>query len=305
LFTKLLQQVQGGALSFQYRAAGYGIGQYVPQEHTLDGDINAILDYRYTPSQRLTWYFDHHRTAFEGPRAREFFEARQTISPDRYHFDARCSSCTKLIDRVAREQFGIDLECSSLVQWADRVDSAGFASAEAAVSQSDPVMRFVSVVESAGNDAFYAQWVSQLLTRPLEEVAAHKTITRLYEPIGDRHARFVSAVKSKAELQGRVVHVDLTEKTQETLGKFVTYALYPESVYSVVVAQMKHGFKISVGYNPWCGQPLDTDISSICARYGGGGHSVVGGVSVPADQRDRAQHIARTIAKELDGHVDP
>jgi nanoRNase/pAp phosphatase (c-di-AMP/oligoRNAs hydrolase) len=55
-----------------------------------------------------------------------------------------------------------------------------------------------------------------------------------------------------------------------------------------------------VGYNPWCGQSSALDISSICARYGGGGHSVVGGVSLPEGERSRAQMIATTIAQELD-----
>lgn len=305
LFTKLLGQVEKRPLLFQYRAAGYGIGQYVPRVNTLDCAINAILDYRYTPSERVTWYFDHHRTAFESPAAHEHFESQKAQSASRYHFDSTCTSCTKLIDRVAREQFGVELGCESLVQWADRVDSAAFGSAEAAVSRSEPVMRFVSVVESYGNDAFYARWVSELLSRPIEEVAKSKSIERLYAPIGERQDRFVTAVRSKAERRGRVVYVDLTEQPQDTLGKFVTYALYPESVYSVVVAQMKQGFKISVGYNPWCGQGLDADISSICARYGGGGHPVVGGVSIPADQRARAQQIANTIASELDGTPAP
>jgi hypothetical protein len=301
LFTKLLRQVEGRPVAFQYRAAGYGIGQYVPRENTLDCDVNAILDYRYTPSQRVTWYFDHHRTAFESAQAQAFFEAKRAEAKSRYHFDASCTSCTKLIDRVAQAEFGISLGCDSLVQWANRVDSAAFSSAEEAVSQADPVMRFVCVVESAGNDAFYARWVSELLARPLEEVATHKVIRELYAPLGDRQTRFVQAVRQKAEQRGRVVYVDLTERPLETLGKFVTYALYPESVYSVVVAQMKHGYKISVGYNPWCGQSLDTDISSICARYGGGGHPVVGGVSIPAGERARAQQLALSIASELDG----
>src|SRR5690606_14062717 len=103
----------------------------------------------------------------------------------------------------------------------------------------------------------------------------------------------------KAERRGRVVYVDLTEKPLETIGKFVTYALYPESMYSVVVVRLQRGFKISVGYNPWCGHSLDTDISSICARYGGGGHPVVGGISAADGQRERAQSIAQSIVDEL------
>src|SRR6185436_13709374 len=30
----------------------------------LDGDENAIVDFKYAPSERLTWWFDHHESAF-------------------------------------------------------------------------------------------------------------------------------------------------------------------------------------------------------------------------------------------------
>ncbi len=72
-----------------------------------------------------------------------------------------------------------------------------------------------------------------------------------------------------------MVFVDLTEDVLESVGKFVTYALYPDSVYSVVIGLLKNGPKIGVGYNPGRPKPLDTDISSICARYGGGPPPVV------------------------------
>src|SRR3712207_1795944 len=30
----------------------------------LDGDENAIVDFKYSPDERLTWWFDHHQSAF-------------------------------------------------------------------------------------------------------------------------------------------------------------------------------------------------------------------------------------------------
>ena len=37
--------------------------------------------------------------------------------------------------------------------------------------------------------------------------------------------------------------VDLTEEVLDTVGKFVTYALFPDSVYSVVIGLLKQGVR--------------------------------------------------------------
>ncbi|HVR20694.1 MAG TPA: hypothetical protein VMS65_13380 [Polyangiaceae bacterium] len=304
LFTRLAERLgrsQGAApLEASYRACGYGNGQARADERMLTGDDNAILDYRYHPSDKLTWYFDHHRTAFANDADRAHFEARRDNG--RFFFDDACSSCTKLIANLSRERFGVESpDLDELVTWADRIDAARFESAEQAVDRTDPIMRLVSVVEHYGDDAFLERFVPELLQRPLSEVAKSPEIAARYRPLGKKHDRFVERVRQSSLLQGRVVFVDLTAEVLESVGKFVTYALYPNSVYSVIVGLLKSGPKISVGYNPWSGRSLDADISSICARYGGGGHPVVGGIAFASAELERARRVAREIAEELAG----
>jgi hypothetical protein len=302
VFSRLVRELGATSATFEYRTCGYGAGQTRAEPQLFTGDENAILDYRFSATPNLTWYFDHHRTAFGSPADRDVFEARR--SSGQFHFDPTYSSCTKLIADVAHERFGVDMaSLKELVRWADMVDSARFASPEDAVSRSSPVMQLVSVVEHYGDDAFFKDLVPLLLERPLDEVARSKAVANRYKPLGKKHERFVLRVKQKSELRGRVVFVDLTESVLESVGKFVTYALFPDSVYSVVVGLLKNGPKISVGYNPWSGRPLDTDISAICARYGGGGHPVVGGISFPSSSLDEARRVARSIADELNGEV--
>jgi hypothetical protein len=300
LFTRLVREVVGGDIDFVYRACGYGAGQHRAEESLLDGDDNAVLDYRFTNSPRLGWYFDHHRTAFASAADRDAFEAR--LPTGRFFFDAAYTSCTKLVADVAKGHFGLDVTpLAELIGWADRVDSASFDTPEQAVSRADPVMQLVSVVEHYGDDAFLGRVVPELLTRPLSELAFSEEVQTRYRPLGKKHERFVQRVRDKGERRGRVVFVDLTESVLDTVGKFVTYALFPDSVYSVIVGRLKSGPKISVGYNPWSGRPLDTDISAICARYGGGGHPVVGGIAFGQHEVDRARNIANQIANELAG----
>jgi hypothetical protein len=304
MFTRLLQgiaQAQGTTWDpsgLKYVACGYGIGQRSATPELLVGDQNALLDYRFTASSRLDWYFDHHRTAFANETDRAYFESRR--DGGRYFFDASYGSCTKLVSDIGRTNFAVhDPSLDTLVGWAERIDSASFASAEQACDFSSPIMRFVSVVEHHGNDAFITRLVPELLRRPLLEVAASSDIERRYQPLGERFARFRSEVESHARDHGRVVLVDLTERATDVLGKFVTYALFPSSVYSVVAARQKHGFRIAVGYNPWCGQPLDLDVSAICSRYGGGGHRAVGGISFPDERAAEVAPAVQAIVEEL------
>jgi hypothetical protein len=300
LFTRLLADVGGAQTAFAYRACGYGLTQQRADEALLDGDQNAILDYRFCPCDKLTWYFDHHRTAFASPADRQVFEARKSGS--RYYFDPSAGSCTKLIAEVGEHEFGVRYpELDDLIHWADLVDTARFVSPDAAIDRNNAVLRLVSVTEHHGDDAFLGRMVPRLLERPLEEVAALPEVEQKYRPLHDKHQRFVERVRARGEARGRVVYVDLTDAVLDSVGKFVTYALYPTSVYSVIVSLLKSGPKIAVGYNPWCGVPLDVDVSAICSRYGGGGHSVVGGIAFSNKEVERARKVALDIVEELNG----
>jgi nanoRNase/pAp phosphatase (c-di-AMP/oligoRNAs hydrolase) len=79
----------------------------------------------------------------------------------------------------------------------------------------------------------------------------------------------------------------------------VTYALWPDSAYSVVLSRSASKCKISIGYNPWSPVARKHNIAAICERHGGGGHPVVGAISLTADDVKKAQELTRTIAEEL------
>ena len=40
----------------------------------LDGDENAIVDFKYAASEKLTWWFDHHESAFLTPEDEAHFQ---------------------------------------------------------------------------------------------------------------------------------------------------------------------------------------------------------------------------------------
>jgi hypothetical protein len=306
MFTRLYRHLSAGDASFVYRGAGYGPGQNGVDPKLLDGDVNAILDFRFSTAPQLTWYFDHHVSAFVTPAERASYDralAERHAGQERRMFhDGTYSSATKLIADVGRERFGLDPSpMANLVKWADMIDSAAFPDAKMAVERKEPELALMTVVEHMGDDAFLNKMVPRLLETPLFEVARSSDVAQAYEPLRIAHESFVKLVERRCELLGAVVLVDLTGELIEVAGKFVTYALHPESSYSVLVSRSRAKCKISIGYNPWSPVPRRHNIAAICERYGGGGHPVVGAITLPADQVEEARRLARSLAEELSG----
>ncbi len=305
MFTRLYRhRFPGDGAEITYRAAGYGPGQNGVESRVLDGDFNAILDFRYAALPQLGWYFDHHVSAFPTPEDRADYERRaaqqEAAGERRFFHDGAYSSATKLIADLGRDRFGLDPGPSEeLVRWADMIDSAAFPSAAMAVEREEPELRLMTVVEHLGDDGFLARMVPRLLERSLSEVARAPDVAQAYEPLGRAHVAFIELVRQRAEPVGVVVLVDLSDQLIEVAGKFVTYALFPESAYSVLLSRSKTKCKISIGYNPWLPVPRTHNIAAICERYGGGGHPVVGAISLPADKVAEAKALARSIAEEL------
>jgi hypothetical protein len=110
----------------------------------------------------------------------------------------------------------------------------------------------------------------------------------------------VATVQRLARVEGGVVTVDLTEAGVEGgSNKFITYDLFPEARYTVTVTRDAKRTKVSVGSNPWARPERAHDIARLCERYGGGGHAVVGAVSLQGDRVDDARRIAAEIAQAL------
>ena len=53
------------------------------EDGIFDGDENAIVDFKYSSSPQLTWWFDHHQSAFLKPEDAEHF--RQDHSGKKFY----------------------------------------------------------------------------------------------------------------------------------------------------------------------------------------------------------------------------
>ena len=263
----------------------------------FDGDENAIVDFKYAASERLTWWFDHHESAFLTPEDEAHFRADTSGTK---FVDPTRKSCTEFIADITSSRFGFDSEpLHSLVHWAHIIDGALYESPTQCVELKEPALQLMQVIEADPDDDFIERLIRQLVEQPLEAVASSEEVQRRFRPIQQQHLETLEAVRRKAVFADRVVRFDLIDEGYEGFNKFIPYYLYPETTYSVALTRGSVRTKISVGSNPWAPVPRTHNIAKICERYGGGGHAVVGAISFRPDEVERAREALREIATEL------
>jgi hypothetical protein len=265
----------------------------------FDGDENAIVDFKYAASDKLTWWFDHHQSAFLTPEDEAHFRADKS---GKKFLDASRKSCTEFIADIAHSKFGYDGSAvKSLVDWAHIIDGALYESAAQCVELKEPALQLMQVIEADPDDSFIETVIRDLAVKSLEEVATSAEVQRRFQPILKQHRETLEAIRTKAIFANGVVQFDLVDEGYEGFNKFIPYYLYPATTYSVALTRGSQRTKISVGSNPWAPRPRTHNIAKICERYGGGGHAVVGAISFKPDEIDLARNAAKEIVKELSG----
>jgi hypothetical protein len=266
-------------------------------EAEFDGDENAIVDFKYSNSAHLTWWFDHHKSAFLSPEDEAHFRADTS---GKKFVDASYRSCTKFIADVAAQKFGFDpAPQSELIHWANLIDGALYESPAVPVELKEDALRLGLVIENDRDRELAAQIIRDLQVKPLGEVVRSPYVVARIEPLYARHLRAQEIIKQAARVIGPVVFFDVVGHDMEGYSKFIPYYLHPEVTYSVSVSQSQFRSKISVGSNPWAPHPRTHDLAAICERYGGGGHAVVAAISLAPEQLEEARRIAAGIVEEL------
>ena len=291
-----------------HRAAG----SLFDESALIDGE-NAIVDFKYSASPKVTWWFDHHQSAFLTVEDRHDFLAwqAQANSPrvlavhkpadGGKFFDPTYISCTGLIADVARDRFGFNTEpLAELIHWANIVDGAKYESAQAAVEMAAPAMKLTMVIESS--DEGFVPRVIPLLTRmSLQQVLDQPFIQAELGPLMERHIAGIELLRERTRLTRGVITFDITDQLTEGYNKFIPYYLHPSATYNVGLSRSSFRAKVAVGTNPWTNLPVSelANLAEICERYGGGGHARVGAVSFPPEKIDDARKAANEIAALL------
>ena len=296
MFTRFLEGAFHPDAEFCFTGMAHKASQLF-EDSLFDGDENAIVDFKYSPNPRLTWWFDHHQSAFLSEADHQHFLQEASA---RKMYDPSFHSCTAFIAEEAREKFGWEAaDLADLVHWAQIIDGAQYPDARSAVELGAPAMKLTLVIESVKGSETVQQIIRWMRHRKLDEIIEEPAIQQIFLPLYERHLRSIDIIRERSRNQDGVVSFDLADLDIEGYSKFIPYYLFPNSIYTVSVSISSFRTKVSVGSNPWAREPLTHNLASICERYGGGGHPRVGAISFEKGDVTQARRVAAEIVEEL------
>ncbi len=263
----------------------------------FDADEHCVVDFRYAADNRLTWWFDHHASAFQQVGDEGHFAGRDG---KQFFFDAGSRSCTKLLAQSVAKTYGWDIDrFRDLVQWADIIDGAQFESAEHATSMAEPAHQLMTFAESNRDRDLQRTFIASLTSSTLVDLASQPYVQAVIAPALARNAYAEPILRDRIRTSHGVAVLDLGDEGVEGYNKFVPYRLAPTSRYLVSVSANESQTKVSVGTNPWNRPKKLIHLARLCERYGGGGHAVVGAVTLPGGQLEEARRIANEMIDVL------
>jgi hypothetical protein len=300
LFSRFYRERISGDVDFVYSGLLHRAGALF-DEKQFDGDENAIVDFKYSSSPKITWWFDHHESAFLSPADAAHFEQDKS---DRKFYDPNFKSCTSFIAMIAGKQFGFDPRpVTELVRWADIVDGAMYENAKSAVEMQAPAMKLTMAIEASTDRDFVKTIIPLLAYKPLAEILEQPFVAAVLPPLLERHERSVGILRERATEKDGTIFFDITDLDLEGYNKFIPYYLHPDSIYSIGVSKSSFRVKVSVGSNPWSKREPTVNLARVCERYGGGGHARVGAISFDVTQSEAANKAALEIVEELRASV--
>src|SRR5215813_385063 len=168
----------------EYEGLTHKAGQHIADEQFGAGD-NAIVDFKYSASDKLTWWFDHHESAFLSAQDEDHF--RRDRSGHKFH-DPSYKSCTKFISHVTNTVFKCPMpDLDDLVYWADIIDGAQFPDAQTAVELKEPAMRLMLVIEASHDPELIHRIIREIQDKPLSQVIELPEIRATFDKLYAHH----------------------------------------------------------------------------------------------------------------------
>src|SRR3977135_3974490 len=157
-----------------YTGSAQKPNQKVIEEELFDGDENAIVDFKYSPSSKLTWWFDHHQSAFLSPEDEKHY--RNAEWPTKF-YDPNYKSCTQFIADTVAGKYGFDLtSLRELIHWADIIDGAQYEDARTAVELKAPALKLMLVIEASRNADVMSRIIHGMQNESLADIMSDPVV---------------------------------------------------------------------------------------------------------------------------------
>ena len=304
LFTRFHRECIDQDAAYEYHGLVHRAGALF-DESEFTGDENAIVDFKYSASPRITWWFDHHLSAFLTPQDHENFLAcqRDPVCGSHKFFDPELHLLHQLsgayrIDEI-RLQHGARGGADSLGQhrgWrAVREPGSGGGDGRAgdeadADHRVDAGPGVYSAADSAADGDAAGRGAGAAVCGDAAAAAAGAAQG------GDR----ADSQPQRRSATARSSSTSPTSRWKDSTSSSRTTCI-PQATYSIGLSKSSFRTKVAVGSNPWTkADPAKmVNLAQVCERYGGGGHARVGAISFPPDQADKARQAAAEIVAEL------
>lgn len=300
LFAECYRRCISPAAAFDFVGLNHGPGDVFEGAFLSDKSPSlehACVDFRYSADPRLTYWFDHHQSAFMSAEDRLHFERARN---PRHFYDPKAQSCSKFLAETCHKVFGFDTTpFAELIAWADLIDGARFSSPEQAVLCTEPALQLMTFAEHNRDPEHKKRFIADLVRISLSEIAAQPHVQAVVSPVFAQREKTLAFLRQHASFVDGVVTYDACERRDLQIGKFAPYYLFPDAQYVVGLSALPGRTKVSVGSNPWQADRRTVDIAALCGGYGGGGHPAVGAVSLAAHDGPLGRKVAAEIATIL------
>ena len=257
-------------------------------------DPSAVVDFLYHP--RAQFWADHHSTTFLAEASRREFESKKD---DRRIYDANAGSCALLLwDRIYKIFGHRNNRYRELVEWADKIDSARYSSVEEAVSSVAPALMIAKGLGIGQTSGYCESLVETLRVQTLTEVAElpevqarSAEVERLTRLGWDRFTKSL-------HLEDDGVAVFDVDAQDVFISRYGAFRLYPQARYSAGITRLRDSVKITVMRNPWR-EFFCPPLGKIAEKFGGGGHTRIGSISLRGDQVASAPSILAKFLEEM------
>ena len=208
MFSRFYSERIRSDVDFQFTGLVHRAGALFNEED-FDGDENAIVDFKYSPSPKITWWFDHRKA----PCLRRRMRNTIAMAIRARNFLILSSSLVQgFLAQVAEQKFGFDPRpVEELIRWADIIDGAQFKSPEEAVEMAAPAMKLTMAIESTNDPDFLPRLIPYMVGEPLGQVLQEPFVAAVVPPLLERHRKSIDILRQRSECKQGTICPDIAD----------------------------------------------------------------------------------------------